>query len=839
MLNWRISHTPENSNSNSKQSVTFTNKNLTSIPEFWAEKPKAEKVNLSNNPISSISKLPKLKYLRTLNLDNTSIATLQGANELPNLEEITFTGSPLANTTFCHLMCLSIYPNLKKVNNIYISKKDTAFIEKNRAIISKYALEGYNLMSIGNSRRKSNINNNESFQVDEIAMKFINPETRKRKVFYDSIRLSFLGQTSIKSIPASLNNPKYANLEILILSGTSISDLSGLPPLMNLRSLQLDNSQFTTLANCFAEQPKLESLSYSKTPFEEYIKYNQEMSLIVFPTLKNINKAPVAEKVIENVKSISEKEKFPRDKIVKRGLVVNEIKDGVKFMNFDPVTKVIYDENENVSKNSNISIMDYEDFSSPSEDLKNKQSTFKAKRQELDEKEYEEEEYESNSIKNHNNEEEAEIFVEFDENSGKNQLENDEDSQVNDEVFSVNDEKPKDLNQNSSSEKSYKKKAPKRKIETTSDIELSDELEQINKKAEKRPQAHSQVSKPKRNSRRKSSKSDDENNDDYDYEENPKLSGTKNKRPKASSVVSSSKKDKKKAAKNKKAFDYSADSASEKSEEDLPQPLLLRKSNKSKLDYGKNRKSKKANRRTIEDDHKSGFDSFSDNNDYSYEEEVERNIDHDYSDGDQIDSTTKRDSEKKSVKNKNKKLNKKAIKDDHKSGFDSFSDNNDYSYEEKVERNIDHDYSDGDQIDSTAKRDSEKKSVKGKNKRSSKFGYSSDSNDENSDDDFSDISNRKSKKKDSRKKKPAAKVEKKQTKKISFDESSENSNDESDNSDKFIKRYIKDSKKSKESSPKHKTDLKLEGSDDSYNNSEKVTKKYSKGKNKFDYSDED
>lgn len=709
-MSWRLSQSSNNSGG-TRQSVSFTNQNLTSIPEFWAKNPKVEKVNFSNNPkIKLIDKIPILKYLRVLNLDNTSLASLKGANELPNLEEITFLGTPFANNTFSNLMCLSIYPNLKRVNNVEFSKREIAFVEKNKSTISRYVYEGYILMSIGNYSRKSDLENSISIQEGETSLKFINPETRKRKTFYENTRLSFLGQESIDSIPPSINNPEYKNLEVLILSGTRITDLFGLPTLPKLRDLQLDNSKFTSFNNCLSEQPRLESISYSNTPFNEFITYNKEMTLIVFPTLKIINKKRISDEVIQNVNNILSKDKLSKDKIIKRDLVISDIKSGPKFLHFDHISKRIYDSDEIVNSDANKSrknkntlqsdLSDDDNFAPRNPNKKNKSKAFFMSSDSNSQSDDIEERPKAQSQVSPSKKRNKKPMK----NKNKNELLSNSD----DEEINTNPKRPKAQSLAPKSKNEKLRSTKKNVLNNSSDDEeinrneYSEELEEMEQNSNsKRPKAGSQVPKPKTQKNKtqpilRNKPSNNKNHQEeilFNDEDDEEINNQK--RPKAQSQVANSRKEntkQKRANKNISDNDNEFNKIlSENEEEEINRSQkrpkaqsLVPKSKKEKLKQTK--KNAKSNSSDNEEIHR---------NEYSEElEEMEQNNNKQPKAGSQVPSSKRKanrnqnhdndfdysrsDSENQiETKNQPKKrqINPKKLtqKEDERQNFDTYS----------------------------------------------------------------------------------------------------------------------------------------------------------------------
>ena len=223
--------------------------------------PNLKFADLSHNQLTSLHSLSSCVNLIELNLDSNLLATLQGIDNLTNLRELScsdnkITSLPSAASKHFNLVSLILNHNLITSllhTNIYTSLQDLSLIANPihslREILhlkQNSSLIALNISDIGVLRKDNNVRFFCFFHLPNI--RCFNNELVKTSDLILA-REMYGGKLALSTIAERIGHSNFSSIRELSLVNQSIRsfDLDPIESLDNLRSLNLENNQLTSL----------------------------------------------------------------------------------------------------------------------------------------------------------------------------------------------------------------------------------------------------------------------------------------------------------------------------------------------------------------------------------------------------------------------------------------------------------------------------------------------------------------------------------------------------------------------------------------------------------------
>ena len=150
--------------------LVLKNRQLKTFPKQKSVR-EARVIDLAGNPITSFASCFSFQFLRNLNIDNTQVASFEGAPLLPKLSTFSCKNTPLAGFKKLDLMTIMAFGDSIEIVNGHQTDGTTILIGKRyRPLYRSYLTQGYVIIDIS-------------------PLRLMCTKTRARKVIYDDMKL--------------------------------------------------------------------------------------------------------------------------------------------------------------------------------------------------------------------------------------------------------------------------------------------------------------------------------------------------------------------------------------------------------------------------------------------------------------------------------------------------------------------------------------------------------------------------------------------------------------------------------------------------------------------------
>ena len=150
--------------------LVLKNRQLKTFPKQKSVR-ESRVIDLAGNPITSFASCFSFQFLRNLNIDNTRVASFEGAPLLPKLSTFSCKNTPLAGFKKLDLMTIMAFGDSIEIVNGHQTDGTTLLIGKRyRPLYRSYLTQGYVIVDIS-------------------PLRLMCTKTRARKVIYDDMKL--------------------------------------------------------------------------------------------------------------------------------------------------------------------------------------------------------------------------------------------------------------------------------------------------------------------------------------------------------------------------------------------------------------------------------------------------------------------------------------------------------------------------------------------------------------------------------------------------------------------------------------------------------------------------